>query len=80
MLEMDHRLDHTACRLGPTRELLRHLGEFRTVADPRGGVDAAVLDEADDAGKICGQGVATGQQRHLAFMKIRVIEAHLSLI
>jgi hypothetical protein len=37
--------------------------------DPRPGIDAAFFDQADDAAKLVGQGVARSEHGHLTAME-----------
>src|SRR4051812_19993403 len=53
-----HRLDDTGFRTRVRRKNVDQLLEGGTVGNPGPGIDAALLDELNDARKVRGQGVA----------------------
>src|SRR5579862_3149163 len=70
-IHRDDGLDHPGLRLGPAREQPDHLAEARLMGDPRAGIDAALLDQADDAREVARQGVAAGADVELAAVERR---------
>ena len=75
---VDHGFDHGGVA-GYFRETLRGVGEGEAMGDPRGGIDAAGLNERDDIAECAGRGIAAGQESEFAPVEIGIVERDVAL-
>src|SRR5262245_52684119 len=76
---LNHRFDAAGLRFQIRGEIFDDAVEVRPVGDPRVGVDLPLLDHLDDLLQLLPRGVPGAQDRQLAAVEVRVVEADVKL-